>query len=215
MKRVRILLSVALLIGAGLLLVPTLMRYGMTRYMYTVYAEVPKTQVAVVLGASVIRGQPSPVLQKRADAAIALYHMKKVDKILISGDDGGNGLYDEVSPTRKYVIETGGVMEEDVFTDHAGFDTYSSMYRAIHIFRADSMTVVTQDFHLPRALYIARHLGAEAYGLVAEGESASSHSYTREIPASVKAILDLSMSRLPRYLGEQFPLEGSGTTTWF
>ena len=83
------------------------------------------------------------------------------------------------------------------------------------MFGVDSITIVTQDFHLPRAVYIARHLGLDAYGVVAEGGDGSGHDYLREIPASDKALLDLVIRRVPKYLGEKIPLSGDGSTTWY
>ena len=210
---VRLLISLSLLCLAAAILVPMFLRLAVAPYTFTSVSEVPHTQIAIVLGASVIHGAPSPVLAKRADMAIALYRAGKVDKVLVTGDNGDLS-YDEVTPVRKYMIDA-GIPASDIFLDHAGFDTYSSMYRAIHIFQVDSMTIVTQDFHMPRALYIARHLGAAAYGLVAEGETRASENYLREIPASLKALFDLMFHRFPRYLGETIPLEGSGTSTWY
>jgi vancomycin permeability regulator SanA len=89
------------------------------------------------------------------------------------------------------------------------------MYRARDVFLADSVIVVTQDFHLPRAVFIARYLGLSAYGVAAEGSEGSGRDYTREIPASVKALLDLFIRREPKYLGETIPLTGDGSTTWY
>jgi SanA protein len=88
------------------------------------------------------------------------------------------------------------------------------MYRAISVFHAQSAIIVTQDFHLPRAMYIARHLGMTAYGVVAEGEG-TPLDYLREVPASDKALWDLVIHRMPQFLGAPFPLTGSGTSTWY
>ncbi|MCI0559484.1 MAG: YdcF family protein, partial [Nitrososphaera sp.] len=112
-----------------------------------------------------------------------------------TGDDGERD-YNEVTPVRAYLTDA-GIPPEDIFLDHAGFDTYSSMYRATHVFHVTSATIVTQDFHLPRALYIARHLGLTAYGVVAKGHGGLWRDYAREIPASVKALWDLALYREP------------------
>ncbi|MBI5457865.1 YdcF family protein [Candidatus Kaiserbacteria bacterium] len=195
------------------MMVPIVMRSLVDRYITTTIAGVPQTEVALVLGASVYRGKPSPVLAERADTAIALYRKGKVGKILVTGDNGALS-YDEVTPVRKYLLGA-GVASQDIFLDHAGFDTYSSMYRAREVFLAHSLTVVTQDFHLPRALWIARHLGIEAYGVVAEGGEHSPYDYVREIPASIKAILNVMTERQPKYLGPTIPLSGNGEETWY
>ena len=210
-RRIRLILAVLLLLLAACISVALAMRLAMSPYIYISASDIPNTQVAVVLGASVRRGQPSPVLALRADAAIALYKSKKVRKILVTGDNG-ELQYDEVTPVRKYLINA-GIPADDIFLDHAGFDTYSSMYRARNVFRVDSMTIVTQDFHMPRSLFVARHLGMTAYGLIAPGEN--TRSYVREVPASLKALLDLTVRRQPKYLGEPILLTGSGTSTWY
>ncbi|MEK7093343.1 MAG: ElyC/SanA/YdcF family protein [Patescibacteria group bacterium] len=188
------------------------MRLAERPFTYVSVSDVPQAQAAIILGASIVRGVPSPVLRSRADGAIALYDAGKVGKILMTGDNGALS-YDEVTPVRKYLLEA-GISAGDIFLDHAGFDTYSSMYRARNVFQADSVIIVTQDFHLPRALFIARHLGMEAYGYVAEGEG-TWNEYMREIPASGKALLNLFTRRVPKYLGDVIPITGDGSTTWY
>ena len=210
---IRFSLAAILIFAAAVLLAPLVMRFVMDPFVYVSTQEIPQTEVAVVLGASVARGLPSPILAKRADAAIALYHAGKVKKILVTGDNAELN-YDEVTPVRRYLIQA-GIPADDVFLDHAGFDTYSSMYRARDIFQAQSMTIVTQDFHMPRALYIARHLGMTAYGFMADGEGGLTGNYLREMPACVKALWDLWSNRLPRYLGPVIPLDGPGMVTWY
>lgn len=201
------------LAGAALLVsIPVGMRYVTQKHLYASVQSAPETQVAIVLGASVYRGKPSPVLERRAAKAVELYRAGKVSKILVTGDNGALS-HDEVTPVRKYLLDA-GIPAGDIFLDHAGFDTYSSMYRARDVFLADSATIVTQDFHLPRSVYIARHLGMEAYGLVASGDG-SEKDYVREVPASAKALLDLIIGRMPKYLGETIPLTGDGSVTWY
>lgn len=195
-----------------ILVAPIFMRFAMVPYTYVSLDDVPETVVAIIPGASVIGGKPSPILAARADAAIRLYTKGKVSKIIVTGDDEAAN-HDEVTPVRKYLVDA-GIPARDIFLDHAGFDTYSSMYRTIEIFGADSATIVTQDFHLPRALYIARHLGLDAYGVVASGQGGFVNGYLREIPASVKALWDLVLSREPRDLGPAIPLDGDGRDTW-
>lgn len=181
-------------------------------YIFSAAAETPTSTVAMVLGASVVRGEPSPILQERAEAALALYEAGKVQKILVTGDDSVEG-FDEVSPVRRY-FESEGVPPENIFLDHAGFDTYSSMYRARDTFLVRDVVIVTQAFHLPRAVFLARNLGLQAYGLEASPRSATLYNYVREIPASFKAAFDLMFKRVPKYLGEQFPITGDGQETW-
>ena len=195
------------------MMVPIVMRTLVDRYITTTVDSVPRTEVALVLGASVYRGKPSPVLAERADVAVALYRANKVSKILVTGDNGTLS-YDEVTPVRKYLLGA-GIPSQDIFLDHAGFDTYSSMYRAREVFLARSLTIVTQDFHLPRALWIARRLGLDAYGIVAAGGENSPSDYVREIPAAIKALLNVLTDRQPKYLGPTIPLSGNGEETWY
>lgn len=195
------------------MMVPILMRILVDPYITRAIDVVPNTDVALVLGASVFRGNPSPILAERADTAIALYKVGKVSKILVTGDNGAL-THDEVTPVRKYLLDA-GVASQDIFLDHAGFDTYSSMYRAREVFLVHSLTIVTQDFHLPRALWIARHLGLDAYGVVAAGGEHSPYDYMREIPASIKAFLDVLINRQPKYLGPTIPISGDGEETWY
>jgi SanA protein len=181
---------------------------------YESVETVPTAPVALVLGASVAPGGVlSPVMKERADAALRLYAAHKVSKILVSGDDGTLN-YDEVYPVGEYLLSA-GVPEKDIFLDYAGFDTYSSMYRARAIFNVSSMIIVSQRFHLPRALFIAHSLGLTATGLDAgqPGEYYLSNSL-REIPASIKAIFDVMFARVPKYLGQQYPVTGDGSATW-
>jgi SanA protein len=198
---------------ALLLIVPLIMQASVSKYIYESSESVEPTEVAIVLGASVARGTPSPVLAARADEAVELYLKGKVHKILVTGDNGALS-HDEVTPVRKYLLAA-GIPPQDIFLDHAGFDTYSSMYRAQRIFGAQTATIVTQDFHMPRALFIARHFGIDAVGVVAEGGEYSWPAYAREIPASWKALLDVLLKRQPKYLGEPIPLSSDARATWF
>lgn len=202
-----------LLIIAVVLIIPLVFRYSVQQFMFTSLSDVPQTEVAMVLGASVIHGEPSPVLAERADVAIALYKQKKVSKILVTGDNGALS-HDEVTPVRKYLLDA-GIPAQDIFLDHAGFDTYSSMYRARDVFRVHSMAIATQDFHLPRSLFIARSLGINAYGVRAQGSENTAYEYLREIPASFKALWNIITRRVPKYLGEPIPLSGDGQATWY
>ena len=204
---------IVLLCTSAAMFVPLVMRYVEAPYTYVNIRDVPKADVAVVLGASVFRGRPSRILEERANTAGQLYLNGKVKKILVTGDNSALS-YDEVTPVRKYLINA-GIPGGDIFLDHAGFDTYSSMYRARDIFEARSVVIVTQDFHLPRALFIARSLGITAYGVGAKGGGGAGKDYLREVPASVKALFDLAAQRKPKYLGEKIPLTGDGSTTWY
>jgi SanA protein len=208
------LLAAALVVLVLLVLaVPIVMRQSTAPYIYTAVDAAPQVQAALVLGASVAGGEPSPILIARTDTAIALYEAGKVGKILVTGDNSALS-HDEVTPVRKYLLDA-GIPAEDIFLDHAGFDTYSSMYRARSVFGVSSLIIVTQDFHLPRAVFIARSLGLAAYGFPAREDQGNVYNYVREIPASIKAAYDLLTRRVPEYLGPAIPISGDGSTTWY
>ena len=204
---------VVLGICAVAIAVPVLMRVAVAPYIADSVEDAPHADAALVLGASVVRGAPSGVLAGRAQGAIALYKAGKVSKILVTGDNGALS-YDEVTPVRKYLLDA-GIPAHDIFLDHAGFDTYSSMYRARTVFLVHSLIITTQDFHLPRALWIARSLGLDAYGVAAAGGEHTLYAYVREIPASIKALIDVALRREPMYLGAPIPLVGNGEVTWY
>ncbi len=125
-------------------------------------AQVPREPVAIVFGAGLDGTRPSLVLKDRLDATIALYRAGKVPKILVTGDNSRPG-YDEVSAMRTYLIAH-GVPAGVITRDYAGFDTYDSCARARQIFGVHRAVLVTQDYHLPRALFTCQHLGVDAVG---------------------------------------------------
>ncbi len=171
--------------------------------------ELPTSQTAIVLGAGLlISGGLSPIFKDRIDIAISLYKEGKVKRILVTGDDG-TPTHNEVNPARDYLL-TQGIPDKNIFLDHAGFDTYSSMYRAREIFLVDSAIIVTQSFHLPRSIFIAQRLGIKAYGIPADQHAYSFKNNIREVFADVRAVFDVMYSRKPKYLGGEIPITGSG-----
>ena len=171
--------------------------------------SLPNAQTALIPGAAILyNGDLSPVLRDRVDAAIYLYKSGKVEKILVSGNNSTVD-YNEVNPVRNYLLKE-GIPSDVIFLDHAGFDTYSSMYRARDIFLVSSIIVVSQSFHLPRAIFIARSLGIKAYGYNADVGSYSFYNYFRELFANVRAVFDLAFLRTPKYLGNTIPISEKG-----
>jgi SanA protein len=165
--------------------------------------------VAIVLGASVYSdGTLSPLLEERAVTAFDLYSSKRVKKILVSGDNHVEN-YNEVIPIRDFLIEK-GVPAEDVFTDFAGFDTYDTMYRAVRIFGVTNALVVTQSFHLPRALFAARNVGLDAYGVPADKSDVYIRNNLREFFATAKTYFEVVTDAPSLFLGRQIPIEGDG-----
>lgn len=176
--------------------------------------EVRPAQAALVLGAYVFPdGRPSTMVEDRLLAAFELYRSGKVKKILLSGDHG-TVAYDEVNAMRRF-LEEKGVPAEEIFLDHAGFDTYDSMYRARDVFQVRSVVVVTQGFHLPRALWLARRMGLDAEGLVADRWVYDGARYyeAREMLARVKAFMEWAVQRKPVFLGPVIPITGDGRAT--
>ena len=158
-------------------------------------------------------GTPSLMLRDRLEQGLALYESGASDKLLMSGDHGTKD-YDEVNAMKTYALER-GISEEVIFMDHAGFDTYDSMYRAKEIFCAERVLVVSQEYHLPRAIYIAERLGLEAYGVAAEDILYRGQTYRelREMLARAKDFCQAWLKLKPQYLGEQIPIDGNGMAT--
>lgn len=175
-------------------------------YIFNEISSAPKSKVALVLGAAVSDdGSLSPIFKDRIDVALTLYKNKIVSKILVSGDNSTDE-YNEVNPARLYLI-AGGVSSDDIYLDHAGFDTYSSMYRARDIFDVSSLLVVTQSFHLPRSVFIARELGIEAYGVNADKGHILFKNTIREIFANEKTLYMILFNIQPKFLGKEIPIK--------
>lgn len=176
--------------------------------------ECPQAETAIILGARVYpSGALSPVLADRVTTGIELYKQGKVKKLLLTGDHGQT-TYDEVNHMRQFALER-GVPAEDIFMDHAGFSTYDSMYRARDIFLVSKAIIVTQEFHLSRALYIARTLGIEASGVKADKRQyvGENYLYFREVLARTKASAQIMLRMKPKYLGPEIPISGDGRET--
>lgn len=146
------------------------------------------------------------MLKDRADTAIDLYKEKKVNKIIISADNSSTN-YNEVIPTKRYVISA-GIPPEDIFLDFAWFDTYDSMYRAKYIFWVNNLLISTQDFHLPRSIRIARLIWINAYWIIANKHSYNNIEYNkfREFFANVKATYRLAVHSKSHHLWEYIPI---------
>jgi vancomycin permeability regulator SanA len=178
-------------------------RAGTDRYTYTAQ-DVPEAPVALVLGAQVYAtGEPSPFLQARLAIAQQLLETGKVRAILVSGDHR-EFRYDEPGAMERWLVGR-GVPVNKIAQDHAGFDTYDSCTRAIKIFGVRKAIVVTQAFHLPRAIMLCRHAGIETYG-VGDWSMKQFHKpwltgATRENGACVKAVVDVVSRRDPVFLG--------------
>jgi SanA protein len=178
--------------------------------------RVPHAQAALVLGAQVKPdGTPSAMLADRIEAAAELYRAGKVEKLLLSGDHGRE-TYDEVGTMRRELLAR-GIPARDLFTDHAGFDTWDSAQRARRVFRVESAIVVTQRFHLARALYAAHRAGLDATGYAADRRGYGrvlGRLRVREALARVKVVADSLTGADPRFLGPPLPIDGDGRESW-
>lgn len=158
-------------------------------------------------------GKPSDMLNDRLKRSVELYQLGAADKLLMSGDHGRED-YDEVAAMKQYAVDA-GISSENIFMDHAGFSTYESIYRAKEIFQADKILVVSQEYHLYRALYIADKLGVEAYGVSADyrdyvGQAGRDF---REALARIKDWVSCIFKPIPTYLGDAIPIFGDGNLT--
>lgn len=174
--------------------------------------ELAEAEVVIILGAGVYQsGELTPILKERVDTAISIYRSGLVKKILVSGDNSTEN-YNEVVPVWEYLVAA-GVPESDIFLDYAGFNTYNTMYRAIAVFEVKSAIIVTQPFHLPRAIFIAESLGMEVEGLAPKNDKGGLYNSLREIPARIKAFGDVLFRSNPTYLGKVIPITGDGRET--
>ena len=177
------------------------------------YSEIEDADCILVLGAAIRNNKPTHMLEDRLLEGIKLYESNVSDKIIVSGDHGRKE-YDEVNIMKDFTIEH-GVPSENVFMDHAGFSTYESIYRAKEIFETKKIVIVTQKYHLYRALYIANKLGIEAYGVASNPRTYVGQFYRdlREILARDKDFVKCIFKPEPTYLGEKIPISGDGNAT--
>lgn len=181
------------------------------KYQLDKTSKTPKVEAIIVPGAFVhTNGKVSEMLQDRLDTALEVYKNNKDAKIIVSGDNG-TVAYNEVDAMRIY-LEQKGVDTHVIFMDHAGFSTYETVFRAKAIFKVKSAIIVTQDYHVKRAVYIARQMGIEAYGVAAD-----KHTYVgilgyeiREYVARVKDFFFVNVFKPdPKYLGKAIPVDSS------
>ena len=176
--------------------------------------ELPEADCILVLGCYVNeKGEPSAMLTDRLRRSVELYQTGATPKLLMSGDHG-RYTYDEVNAMKQYALDA-GVPAEDVFMDHAGFSTYESIYRLKAIFGVKKVIIVSQKYHLHRALQIANAFGLEAYGVAADYRAYSGQTYRdiREILARDKDWVKSIFKPKPTFLGDPIPIFGDGNLT--
>lgn len=172
--------------------------------------EVSKTKVAIVFGAGLLRdGSAGPVLSDRVQTAVNLYQQGKVEKLLMSGDNSFVE-YNEPEAMRQYALER-GVPDEDIILDYAGRRTYDTCYRAKHIFQVDEAILVTQEFHMPRALVLCNWFDVDSVGVESNNRNFSNRSLRywnlRELFATFQATWDLLIKKPLPVLGDAEPIE--------
>ncbi|MFF9000643.1 vancomycin high temperature exclusion protein [Streptomyces achromogenes] len=195
----------ALMAGCVLALLPaTWLRLSTADRLRTT-ADVPRTEVAVVFGAGLWDGEPSPYLAHRLDAAVALYRAGRIEVVLVTGDNSRDD-YDEPDAMRAYLTEH-GVPDRRIVSDYAGFDTWDSCVRARRVFGVDRAVLISQDFHIRRAVALCEAAGVDSYGVgvAAEHDVTWYYGGTRELFAAGKAALDAVFRPDPRFLGPREP----------
>ena len=183
--------------------------------LYEDFDAVPARHTAIVLGARVNPdGTPSATLEDRLFAGLELYRRHKVKKILVSGDHAAKE-YDEVNAMWRW-LEERGVPEKDVFLDHAGLRTLDTMERARGVFMVEDAVVCTQEFHLPRSVFLALRAGIDAVGIRADRRRYYHHrrNQAREFAARSVAFFDTYIFHTtPKFMGDPIPIQGDGTPT--
>ena len=185
------------------------------KYIIKKIKDVPASYTVLILGAKIYqKGYLSPVLHDRMIKGLELYRNNKVKKFLLSGDHGQKK-YDEVNNMKYYLLKK-GVPGRNIFLDHAGFNTYDSVIRAKRIFKVNKLIIVTQKFHLSRAIYIARKNGLIAYGYIADRRRYlhMKNFKIREFLARIKTFLEALIRRKPKFLGKTIPITGNSKRSW-
>lgn len=205
-----------LIASTGIIISITSINLYINIYSQNYISETPsqKYYTGILLGAGVKNdGALSLVLKDRVDKTIELYENGSIKKILVSGDHGRKN-YDEVNAIKKYLIKH-QIPDSIIFLDHAGFDTYDTMLRAQKVFRVDNAIIISQEFHLARALYIARRIGIDAEAVIANKYKLNKWLILklncREVISKCKAFLDVEILLSdPKFLGEEISITGNG-----
>ena len=170
--------------------------------------KIPKNKVGIIFGAGINGDKPSKYLKDRLDAGIKLFKAKKINKILLSGDNGSDA-HDELTVMKIYCFKN-GIDTTKIYIDYAGFDTYSTMFRAKNIFKIDKAILITQEYHLNRAIYIGNNLGIESIGFSANQGEYRNYNYVRfrEYFSICKSVIDVIRNREPHFLGTEINING-------
>lgn len=222
MTKTKKIVQTVVLVLFGLIAAALLYLFSVNTYIkHSTYSRIVSPEQAanfdadciLVLGCGVWGDRPSHMLEDRLLEGVNCYNLSAAPKLLMSGDHGSKD-YDEVNVMKNFALEQ-GVPSEDIFMDHAGFSTYDSLYRARDVFQAKKVVIVTQEYHLYRALYIAEKLGLEACGVPSDPRVYSGQLYRdfREVLARNKDFFSCMFFPEPAYLGEAIPVSGNGDRT--
>ena len=210
--------AAAFVLFAGALAINIYMVQYARPYLYHSVTDLPERYVVIIPGAKVYQNTVSHIVQERVEGAVSVCRDKKAVRYLVSGDHGRKE-YDEVNGIKNFMQSAYAVDADTIFLDHAGFSTYETLFRARDVFAVDNAVIVTQKFHLARAVYIGRKLGIDVVGL----EAPELFTYRkrlkafwnfREFLARIKAFFEVLLKRNPTYLGEAIPITGSASATW-
>ncbi|MEU4143750.1 SanA/YdcF family protein [Streptomyces parvulus] len=195
----------AVVAGCVLALLPATWMHLVTGDRLRATADVPRTAVAVVFGAGLWDGEPSPYLAHRLDAAAWLYRAGRIEVVLVTGDNSREE-YDEPDAMRAYLVRH-GVPDGRIVSDYAGFDTWDSCVRAKRIFGVDRAVLISQGFHIRRAVALCQEAGVVSYGVGVDERHDATWYYggVREVLAAGKAALDAVFEPDPRFLGPEEP----------
>lgn len=202
--------KVLIFLGLCILLtlsIPLYVKYKARHKIFANVENVTNKDFAIVLGAAIKNNsQPGNYLKYRLDDVITLYQAGKIKKILVSGDNGEDA-HDEISAMNNYLVKN-GIPQDIIFGDYAGFDTYSTMERADKVFDIKNAIIVTQGFHLSRALYIAREKGIDATSYATRQSLGKRRYFLREYFATIKSFFDCAINRKSKYYGKKQNTDG-------
>ncbi|MEU2584381.1 ElyC/SanA/YdcF family protein [Streptomyces avermitilis] len=195
----------AVMLGCVLALLPATWMFAVAGDRLRTTENAPRTEVAVVFGAGLWAGEPSPYLAHRLDAAAKLYRAGRIEVVLVTGDNS-RADYDEPDAMRTYLTRH-GVPDGHIVSDYAGFDTWDSCVRAKKIFGVNHAVLISQGFHIRRAVALCQAAGVDSYGVGVDAKHDATWYYggTREIFAAGKAALDAVFKPDPRFLGPKEP----------
>ena len=218
MKKLKLTFIIFIIIGiitvSGVFMVNWFVKLSTKDKIIEDYSNIKDADAILILGCEVKPdGSLSLMLKDRLDKGIELYKNGVATKVIVSGDHGRED-YDEVNAMKKYMIQN-EVPREDIFMDHAGFNTYDSMYRAKNIFNVNKCVVVTQKYHLYRSVYIGNALGMETYGVPAQNIKyvGQLRRDIREVLARDKDVVKCIFKPQATYMGDTIPVSSNGDIT--